>query len=288
MDAGGTFTDGWAMTPAGEVRRAKVLSSSSVRGVVLAHDGPDAVLVRGTWAASPLAAIGLRLGWPGGPESAVREATPVAAGGAGIQPVARLQLDGERPPTGVSVHLASSEPAAVLCVRVLCDVATGTPLPPGDVRVATTRATNALLERRGARVAVLVTRGFGDLPVIGDQRRPDLFARLIRRPTPLHECVVELDERVAPDGTVERPLDERQVAAVARRLREAGIEAAAVCLLHAVRHPAHERRVAELLREAGFEHVSTSADGAARGPLVPRLATTIVDAFTGPVLTRHL
>ena len=288
MDAGGTFTDGWAMTPAGEVRRAKVLSSSAVRGVVLAHDGPDALLVRGTWAASPRAAIGLRLGWPGGPESAVREATPVAAGGAGIQPVARLQLDGERPPTGVSVHLASSEPAAVLCVRVLCDVATGTPLPPGDVRVATTRATNALLERRGARVAVLVTRGFGDLPVIGDQRRPDLFARLIRRPTPLHECVVELDERVAPDGTVERPLDERQVAAVARRLREAGIEAAAVCLLHAVRHPAHERRVAELLREAGFEHVSTSADGAARGPLVPRLATTIVDAFTGPVLTRHL
>ncbi len=293
VDAGGTFTDGWAVTPGGEVRRAKVLSSSAVRGVVLARDAADAadaILVRGTWAGSPRAAIGLRLGWPGGAEATVVDASPAMPGdvSAGTQPLARLRLDGPPPPPGVTVHLSSPEPAAVLCARVLCDAAIGTPLPPGDFRVATTRATNALLERRGARVAVLVTRGFGDLPTIGDQRRPELFARLVRRPAPLHERVVELDERVAPDGTVERRLDEGQVAEVARRLRAEGIEAAAVCLLHAVRHPDHERRVAAILRDAGIEHVSTSVDGAARGPLVPRLATTIVDAFTGPVLTRHL
>ncbi|MHC4810724.1 MAG: hydantoinase/oxoprolinase family protein, partial [Planctomycetota bacterium] len=289
VDAGGTFTDGWAMSPAGEVRRAKVLSSSAVRGVVVDRDGAHAILVRGTWAGSPQAAVGLRLSWPGGSEAMVLEADATSRAAIDGQPVARLRLDdGPPPPPGLTVHLTSPEPAAVLCARVLCDAPVGTPLPPGDFRVATTRATNALLERRGARVAVLVTCGFGDLPVVGDQRRPDLFARLVRRPAPLHERVVEVDERVAPDGTVERPLDEARVAAIARSLRAEGIEAAAVCLLHAVRHPDHERRVAAILREAGIEHVSTSVDGAARGPLVPRLATTIADAFTGPVLTRHL
>ncbi len=161
-------------------------------------------------------------------------------------------------------------------------------LPPLEMRLATTRGTNALLERRGAPVCFFVTRGFGDLLVIGDQRRPDLFDLCIRKPPPLHEAVVEVDERLAADGSVVRPIDLDAAAEAARAVLRRGVRSAAVALLNSYRNADHERGLARRLREVGFEHVCSSSELAPLIKLLPRARTAVTEAYLGPVLSSYL
>src|SRR5207247_2551124 len=149
----------------------------------------------------------------------------------------------------------------------------GRPLPVESLRRATTLGTNALLERRGVRTALFVTRGFGDLILIGTQQRPDLFALDVRRPAPLYESVVEVDERVAADGSVLRPLEEQGIRDAASRLATTGVDSAAVALLHSHRNPRHEERVQEILDLCGIRHVSRSSGLAPFIKILPRAET---------------
>ncbi len=160
-------------------------------------------------------------------------------------------------------------------------------LPSGQIaalRIGTTVATNALLQRRGAAVGLAITRGFADALWIGDQRRPELFRRDIRRPEPLYRQVVEICERVAADGERVEALDEEDARQKLQDLRGAGIEALAIVLMHGFRYPAHEQRLAEIAREVGFEQVFASHRNAALIRLVRRGDTTVADAYLTPVL----
>jgi 5-oxoprolinase (ATP-hydrolysing) len=148
-----------------------------------------------------------------------------------------------------------------------------------ELRIGTTVATNALLERKGARVLLLTTRGFGDLLSIGTQERPDIFALAIQKQAPLHAAVVELDERVLADGTVERALDPAQVAAAVE-----GWDHVAVCLLHATTNPEHERLAGAAARAAGVAHVTLSHEAAPLVGAVARGDTTEADAYLTPGL----
>jgi 5-oxoprolinase (ATP-hydrolysing) len=157
-----------------------------------------------------------------------------------------------------------------------------------SVRMGTTVATNALLERKGDRTLLVTTRGFADALRIGTQNRPRLFDLDIRLPELLHERVLEVDERIAADGTVLRSPDPE---AVRRGLREAfaaGIRAVAILFLHAYRNPDHERQIAELAREMGFGQVSVSHEASPLIKLVARGDTTVVDAYLSPVLRRYV
>ena len=154
--------------------------------------------------------------------------------------------------------------------------------------MGTTVATNALLERKGERVALAITRGFGDALRIGYQARPDIFARHIILPSMLYERVVEIDERVDVDGDVLVPLDEVAATATFAELRDAGIDALAIILMHGWKYSAHERRLAELAREVGFAQVSVSHEVAPLIKLVGRGDTTVVDAYLSPVLRRYV
>ncbi len=156
------------------------------------------------------------------------------------------------------------------------------------VRMGTTVATNALLTRTGARTALIVTRGHADLLTIGHQQRPDLFALNIVRPAPLYERVIEADERVLGTGEVERPLDREALRDQLRHARETGIEAVAICLLHALTNPDHERTAATIARDAGFSQVSVSSECAPMIRALPRARTTLLDAYLTPVLRRYL
>ncbi|HYX46610.1 MAG TPA: hydantoinase/oxoprolinase N-terminal domain-containing protein, partial [Sphingomicrobium sp.] len=127
-----------------------------------------------------------------------------------------------------------------------------------EVRMGTTVATNALLERKGERMALAISRGFGDALRIGYQARPDIFARHIVLPSMLYEEVVEIDERVGVDGEVLIPLDEVQAREALARLRQAGLDAIAIVLMHGWRHSEHETRLGEIARELGFTQVSVS------------------------------
>jgi len=156
------------------------------------------------------------------------------------------------------------------------------------VRMGTTVATNALLERKGERVALAITRGFGDALRIGTQARPDIFARHIVLPSMLYEKVVEVDERVGADGAVVRPLGEAAARTAFERLRSDGYDAIAILLMHGWRFPDHETRLATIARELGFTQVSVSHEVAPLIKLVPRGDTTVVDAYLSPILRRYV
>ncbi|AUY53865.1 5-oxoprolinase [Streptomyces sp. CB01881] len=181
--------------------------------------------------------------------------------------------------------------AAVAGIRHLLGAAPGQSLAEAGVetvRMGTTVATNALLERAGERTALVVTRGFGDALRIGYQNRPDIFAREIVLPEPLYERVVEVDERITADGTVLRPPDLEGLAVRLRSAHEDGIRSVAVVCLHSYLHPEHERSVGAVARGVGFRHVSLSSEVSPLMRLVPRGDTTVVDAYLTPVLRRYI
>jgi 5-oxoprolinase (ATP-hydrolysing) len=157
-----------------------------------------------------------------------------------------------------------------------------------EVRMGTTVATNALLERKGERLALAVTRGFGDALRIGYQARPDIFARHIVLPTMLYERVIEIDERVGVDGDVLVPLNEVQAREAFASARASGIETLAIVLMHGWKHKTHEERLAEIARELGFTQVSVSNEVATLIKLIGRGDTTVVDAYLSPVLRRYV
>ncbi|MBE7212255.1 MAG: hydantoinase B/oxoprolinase family protein, partial [Gluconacetobacter diazotrophicus] len=158
------------------------------------------------------------------------------------------------------------------------------PVGPVRVRLGTTRATNALLERRGARTAFVTTAGFADALRIGYQDRPAIFSLRIDQPPELYERTAEILERLDARGGVLRPLDEADARAKLLALRAAGIESLAVCLLHAYRNPAHEEALGRIAAEVGFGHVSLSSRVSPLPKLVYRGDTTLLDAYLTPVL----
>lgn len=185
----------------------------------------------------------------------------------------------------LSDHPARYADAAVAGVRELLD---GSPEPVEAVRMGTTVATNALLERKGERTLLVITRGFADALRIAYQNRPHLFARHIELPEQLYERVVEVDERIAADGTELRAPDLAALEGELLRAYEDGVRAVAVVCLHSHLHPEHERAVGEPAERVGFPQVSLSSEVSPLMKLVPRGDTAVVDAYLSPVLHRYI
>lgn len=309
VDTGGTFTDCVARDPQGRMHRAKVLSSSALRGTVReefqgtgqsagegtgarsGRPGQRVLAVEASWDAPADFPVGFTVHLQG-------EAAPagVVTGwdpGAGLL---SLDLDPNRGPlgeipTGAGFEVRSPEPAPLLAARLVTGTPAGAPLPDLALRLATTRGTNALLERRGAPLALLVTEGFGDVLRIGDQRRPDLFALQIRLALPLAREVLEVPERILADGSVRTPLAPgtlEQLRAPVARLLESGIQSVAVVLLHAWANPVHEEALARFLREVGVPHVVTSSEVAPFLHLLRRARTTAVEGYLGPIVRSYV
>ncbi len=204
---------------------------------------------------------------------------------------------GRRPDgTLVTEKLLSENPeqyadAAVEGIRRLLGLAPGEPVPADRVeavKMGTTVATNALLERKGEPLLLVVTRGFADGPRIAYQSRPRLFERRIVLPELLHREVLEVDERLAADGTVVHPLDEAAARAGLQAAYDRGLRAVAIVLMHAYRFPGHERRIAAIARGIGFPQVSVSHEVSPLIRWVARGDTTVVDAYLSPVLRRYV
>ena len=181
--------------------------------------------------------------------------------------------------------------AAIAGIRRLIGLADGAPIPPGliaAVKMGTTVATNALLERKGDRTLLLITRGFRDALKIGYQARPEIFARRIVKPEMLYERVAEVAERVRADGAVEAVPDLAAVRGELQAAWDAGIRSAAIVFMHAWRYPEHEKQVAALARAMGFPQVSVSHEVSPLIKLVGRGDTTVVDAYLSPILRRYV
>ncbi len=176
-------------------------------------------------------------------------------------------------------------------IRELLGLGADEPIPPGrieQVRMGTTVATNALLERKGERTALVITKGFGDALRIGYQNRPRIFDRHIVLPELLHERVIEVDERLRADGTVLRPLDSAELTVELQRAREDGIDAVAVVCMHSHLYPGHEEAIGKLAERVGFGQVSLSSEVSPLMKLVSRGDTTVADAYLSPVLRRYV
>ncbi len=204
---------------------------------------------------------------------------------------------GRRPDGSLIAHkLLSENPeayadAAVQGIRDLLGLQPGQAIPPGRVgavKMGTTVATNALLERKGDRTLLLITKGFGDALKIGYQARPKIFAREIIKPEMLYERVAEVDERVRADGTVERAPDLAAARADLEAAKADGIDAVAIVFMHAYRFPQHEKQVAALAREMGFGQASVSHEVSPLIKLIGRGDTTVVDAYLSPILRRYV
>ena len=209
-------------------------------------------------------------------------------------PAERPALPGEEPPraSGDLPNPAHSIDPAVAAIRQVLGLAAGQPLPEGlvaEVRLGTTVATNALLERRVEPVLLLVNRGFADLAAIGEQHRPDIFALQVERPPLLPYRVLEVPGRLAADGGEVEPF--QRDSALEHRLRQAraeGLSSCAVALLHAVADPSHELAMGAWLEELGFAPVLLSHRVGGLPRLLPRLHTTLVEAAVRPVLQAYL
>ncbi|WP_343232509.1 hydantoinase B/oxoprolinase family protein [Motiliproteus sediminis] len=196
----------------------------------------------------------------------------------------------------VSHKLLSENPerysdAAIQGIRDLLGLAPQQPIPAGQiaaVKMGTTVATNALLERKGDPTLLLITRGFRDALRIGYQNRPQLFERHIQLPELLYQEVAEVEERIAADGEIITPLAIPQARKALQSAYDRGLRSVAVVLMHGYRYHQHEQALAQLAREVGFTQVSTSFETSPLMKLVSRGDTTVVDAYLSPILRRYV
>lgn len=277
VDTGGTFTDCWGLAEGETIPRlAKVLSSGRLRVAVREWRRPHELIIEvpASWRIGDTFFTGYKL------ESAGATALVLSFEAA----TGRLVLSRPLPPSE-AVDLFTREEAPVLGARLLTGTPLDRPFPAMDFRLATTRGTNALLERKGASVALFVTRCFADLPIIRDQRRADLFALKHERPAPLFARVIEVAERLDASGEIlTEPSLDPDFDTQARGILESGITVAAVALLHSHRNPVHELALRDHLLSLGFTHVSTSAELAPLVKILPRLETALANATLQPVM----
>ncbi len=289
IDTGGTFTDCLARASSDSggreeiVRRVKILSSAAMRGRIAGHDGRS---------------VHIDAGWLQDVPS-LRGFTFRAMGSQRFETVVRSHEQGDAAlelrgaPEGAQLsgeafEVASGETAPILAARIATRTPLDEPLPSMSLRLATTRGTNALLERAGARVAFIVNEGFADLLLIGDQQRPDIFALDIHKPPPLYDAVVEVAGRLNADGSLLQPLDLERVREEARRLVKEGITSAAIALMHSYLNDEHERAVERVLLESGFEYVARSASLAPLIEILPRAETAVVESYLAAIIEKYL
>lgn len=287
IDVGGTFTDAFGRSPAGQLVHYKVLSSGIVKGATGQASTHQQIV-------DPARCRDPQQFWQG-----FRLRLLDAAGAVQCE---RLVADFDNrtgrlllaeplpadPSFAQRYELCADIEAPLVAIRYLLELPLAEPIPPVAVRLGTTRGTNALITRRGARTALVTTRGFGDILHIGYQNRPRLFDLAIVKPAPLFAAVVEIDERIGASGNVLRAPDRQQVRAQLQALADQGIESLAICLLHAFVRPDHEALVAEVAAEVGFSELSVSSRIAPLVKIVSRGDTTVVDAYLNPILRRYV
>lgn len=286
IDVGGTFTDCIVRAPDDRLIPLKVLSSGVTKGKVGQVIAPDVLIdparigdPPGFWTDYEFRLLDAS----GAPRASAQVAEFDAATG-------RFRLDQPilSEATGLAFELTSGEEAPILAIRLALGLRLHEALPPVSVRLGTTRGTNALLTRNGARTAFITTKGFADVLLISNQDRPRLFDLAIRKPQPLFERVVEIGERIDVEGRVLRVPDEAAVRTQLEELRQTGVESIAICCLHSFANAEHELIVERIARQVGFEEISTSSRLSPLIKIVSRGDTTVMDAYLNPILRAYV
>ncbi|MFD1818937.1 5-oxoprolinase (ATP-hydrolysing) [Pseudarcicella hirudinis] len=282
IDTGGTFTDCIATDAHGKMYRRKVLSSSSLRGEIQEWSDPQTIRIVQSWNLEKDILKGYDFKLLGDNQNVRVRSFDV------VNSVLVLENPIEVPQyNAFSFELSAGEEAPVLGARLITHTALGEAFPPLQMKLGSTKGTNALLEMKGAKTAFFVTKGFKDLLRIGNQSRPDIFALNIIKPDPLYHEVIEVDEQIDKDGNVLRSIDSREILKNIAYLQAIGIESVAICFKNAYQNNIHEREVGEILREH-FRFVSISTILSPQIKLLNRAETAVVNAYLSPVINSYL
>ncbi|MEI7581832.1 hydantoinase B/oxoprolinase family protein [Runella sp.] len=282
IDTGGTFTDCLALSPSGELKRTKVLSSSFLRGRIAKKISPTTFQIITSWAFDTELVKGFSFRVVG-----QNEFIKIAdvQGNTLILAHDLYASDGSKPSDAyseeVDFEITTHEEAPVLATRIVTETLLSAAFPPLSMRLGTTKGTNALLERKGAKVTLFVTQGFKDLLRIGTQQRPNLFQLAIPEPTLLYNEVVEIEERLDAAGHVLQPLD-------VTKLTQPKDNSIAISLLHSYLNPIHEQQLQHCFQEQGHEYISSSAELYAGINYLKRTQTALVNAYLQPILSDYL
>lgn len=279
IDTGGTFTDAIAISPEGDSRRLKVLSTGCLRAQLEAEEGDCCYRLTARWPVERDIFGGY----------AIRLLSSAALLGevASIDLAAGLLYS--RQPLALSlpafIELTAGEEAPVLAARLATGTPLSAPLPHIQLRLGSTKGTNALLERKGSPVLLYITEGFEDLPYIGNQQRPDLFQLDIPSPAFVPTRIVGVRERMASDGQPLLPLSSEEID---RCVAACDQPAVAIAFLNAYRNPAHEQQLGAALRAAGQPYLSLSSSLTPTVKLLNRMQTALVNAYLAPIIHPYL
>lgn len=281
IDTGGTFTDCVALSPEGDLSYLKVLSDGSLAALVIKKLSGMEYEIDHNWSFVSPSLEGYHVVGPDGKLLARLKAYNSSTHSIILNRSIELDIN-------TLVSITANEEAPILAVRLATGTALSSSFPPISLRLGTTKGTNALLEEKGARVALLVTSGFRDLLEVGTQQRPDLFALDIKKRKTIVDRVIELDERIDAKGKVILPLDENRLSEMALELREQNTDACAVALMNSYKNPSHERQVVELLASHRFNHISASSFLSPSIHYLTRMETCAVNAYLAPIMEGYL
>jgi len=299
IDTGGTFTDCYATDNFGIEYRTKILSNSTIRGEVIEHISGNKFKIKQAWLLKRDILADYFFLILGHNFKAKLVCFDVEN--------SVIEIDQNLPEAlnnqVFSFALTADEEAPILGVRLITETGLSEIFPEISLRIGSTKGTNALLEMKGAKTAFVVTKGFKDLLVIGNQARPDIFALNIVRQKPLHDVVVEIDEQINFEGVIIKEVNLESTtsftltsnnigqalafSALIQSLKNLGIETIAICLKNAYRNNIHEKIVGKLFSEH-FKFVNTSTELSQQIKFVNRAETTVVNAYLSPIISNYL
>jgi len=283
VDTGGTFTDCIALAPSGQLRRLKILSSSVIKAEVKSVLPDSCLLVHGTFHTSVDIFKNFSIRVPGTDISFTIHHTNPAKGLIYLRSKIPKQIK-----TGTRIEITSNEEVPVLAARLLTETALGKKFPPIEMKLGSTRGTNALLERKGAPTALIITKGFKDLLRIGTQQRPDLFALHIVKEEPLYKAVYEITGRLDAHGKVLVPLARNELSALIKKIKTSGCQSVAIALLHSYKNPVHEQQIKKALLAAGLTYVTASHEISGQIKILPRAETAVANAYLAPIIHSYV
>lgn len=284
IDTGGTFTDCLAYDPQGGLHRTKVLSKSALRGKITAWIAANQFKFIANWDTDADIFGGYHLKVLQQEHEAVFvDRINFKEGTITVTHVPAVNLL-----PGSEFEITAYEEAPVLAARLITKTPLDQQLPPMEMRLGSTRGTNALLEKKGAGFGFITTKGFEDLIKIGTQQRPDIFALRVDRHPPLYKNVYSLEQRMDKAGNVLCAPAHDAIQSLIAQLQADNIHNVAIAFLHSYVNPEHEYQLCDALQKAGIRYISCSADMASSIRIVPRATTANVNAYLSPVIYEYL
>lgn len=288
IDTGGTFTDCLAKDSDGKIYRRKVLSSGVLRGEILEWLDEKTCKISTNWQIEKdiFKNFEFQLLNHSSPKIKVESfdvKNKVLRLKEKIYPKPQTLY-----PQKTNFQLSSQEEAPVLAARLITQTALNQAFPKIDLKLGSTKGTNALLERKGEKTVLFVTKGFKDILIIGNQQRPNIFALNVIKPKPLYSKVVEIKQRLDANGEVIQDLDLTKIQAKITDLVTKGFRSAAVAFINSHKNSKHEKLFKNFLLENGFAQVSTSTEMSESMGFLPRTQSTVVNAYLQPIIQNYL